>query len=139
MAAEDPLVTLEGDKATMDIPSPLAGKVISVKIAAGDKVSMGSPIVELEVGATGEASVAEPKDEPAPTQEAVVVEEEKKEAPKAATPSVSQEPVSSGSLHASPAVRRMARELDIDLSAVRGTGNKDRISKEDLRSYAVNS
>ncbi len=132
LAVEDPMVTLEGDKATMDIPSPIAGKVISVKISVGAKVSMGSPLVEIEVSDVG--VVAEKK-------ETIVLDskpEKKALGEKAEEKSIipeSRAVVSVEALYASPAVRRLARELEIDLSIISGTGNKDRITKEDLKNY----
>jgi pyruvate dehydrogenase E2 component (dihydrolipoamide acetyltransferase) len=127
LAAEDPLVTLEGDKATMDIPSPVAGQVTAVKISVGAKVSMGSPIIEIEVI---EPSVAARKEEVLGTE---IKREEKTE-----EKSLAQKAplfVLVKNLHASPAVRRLARELEIDLSLIPGSGNKDRITKEDVRNY----
>lgn len=140
LEAESPLVTLEGDKATMDIPSPLAGKVVAVNISVGDKVSMGSPIIELEVAAETAAAeeapaetAAEPTTAEAEKVEAAVVEKTAQSVVEVAEKSA---PASDDSaLHASPAVRRLARELDIDLSQVSGTGNKNRVTKEDLKSF----
>jgi pyruvate dehydrogenase E2 component (dihydrolipoamide acetyltransferase) len=135
LAAEDPLATLEGDKATMDIPSPLAGTVTAVKIKVGDKVSMGSAIVEIDLASAGSADAKAAPQEAAKQEPAV--EEAAKEAPKAVVeqPAVQETAVSPESVYASPAVRRLARELEIDLSAIRGTGNKGRITKEDVRGY----
>jgi pyruvate dehydrogenase E2 component (dihydrolipoamide acetyltransferase) len=131
LSPEDPMVTLEGDKATMDIPSPVAGKVKSVKIAVGDKVSMGSAIIEVETNAKSEGNSKEPVKHHEPVAAA---DEIKSPEPKVAPETVS-DPTKSTVLYASPAVRRLARELDIDVSGVRGTGNKNRITKEDLRDY----
>lgn len=132
VAVEDPMVTLEGDKATMDIPSPVAGKVTTVKIKVGDKVSMGGPIIEVELS-DGVSEAAETQ-EPVEKEEVAPAVEEKTVAPIAEAPKAPA-PAAPTSLHTSPAVRRMARELELDLSAVQGTGNKGRITKADLRSY----
>lgn len=139
LALEDPLVTLEGDKATMDIPSPLAGQVKAVKIAVGDKVSMGSPIIEIET-ATTKAAVQDSIQVISVVAEPVAAEIAKPLAEKPVLEPVGAAAVVATSnksdvLYASPAVRRLARELDIDLSGVSGTANKGRISKEDLRAY----
>ncbi len=115
---DDTLMTLESDKASMDIPSPHAGVVKSLKVKVGDKVSTGSLILSLE--AEGEAAIKEkPVEKPETIQAA---------SSKAAIFSPSQEVV-----HASPGVRRLARELDVDISKVTGTGPKDRIMKEDVQ------
>lgn len=123
---EDSLIVLEGDKATMEIPSPETGVIESIAVKTGDKVSQGHVILTLKVGA-GEA---------APSKE---TSEKPKEAPaqKEATPALTSNASTSGSVgfHASPMIRRMARELDIDLSKVCGTAEKGRISKQDLQDF----
>ncbi len=135
--AEDPLVTLESDKATMDVPAPAAGSVVDVLVKVGDQVSEGAPILLLTPG--DGALVAPPslveQQEPAPAATAP--------APTVAAPAPGPVPapaaagVVAGTLgtHAGPSVRRMAREFDIDLGAVTGTGQKGRITKGDLLSY----
>lgn len=122
---EDTLVTLEGEKATMEIPSPYAGKIQSLRVKIGDKVSMGTPILTMEVEeeAPGKSEVA-PEVEPTPPKEA---------APSAPLPK-QLEPVPSG-IHAGPAVRGLAKELGVDLNALKGTGQKGRITKEDLHAH----
>ena len=131
--AEDAgLVTLETDKATMDVPSPKAGVVKSVELKEGDKVSEGTLVITLEVA--GEAPAA-----PAPVVKAP--EAPKAPAKKAPQPPVphhpsAKAPVASGkTVHASPAVRRLAREFGVDLTQVTGTGRKGRIVKEDVQAY----
>src|SRR5580658_2168327 len=118
VSAEDPLVTLESDKATMDIPSPAAGTVREVQVKVGDLVSRGSAILLLEGGGTDveppQATV------PVPARGAPVTAVE-------AGPADGFE-----GAHAGPGVRRLARELDLDLSALAGTGPKGRITKEDV-------
>ena len=129
------LITLEGDKATMDIPSPYSGTVKEIKIKLGDKLSQGSVILTMETTATEDASEdtssnATPKPVAVSEQPAARVEEQPKPQP---TP---EELVSSTEIIAAgPAVRRMARELGISLSLVKGSGRKTRITKEDLQTY----
>src|SRR5204863_6943721 len=123
VAQGDPLVTRESDKATMDVPAPADGVVQELRVNVGDTVSEGSPIltlaVEVEAAAplAAEASAAPAPAPPAPEPAPAV----------AATPSGNGAP----DVYASPAVRRQARELGIDLRIVRGTGRKGRITKED--------
>ena len=138
--AEQGLVTLESDKATMDVPSPSAGKVASLKVSVGDKVSEGSLLLELEVEGEGsEGASAEEKDE-APKGEASEASEADSEAPsEPETPSSDTQRGGSGggegggTVYAGPGVRRMARELGVDLSGVKGSGRKGRILKEDVK------
>ena len=125
---ESPIATLEGDKATMDVPSPKAGVVKSILIAVGDKLSEGDDLLVLDAEGTGDA--------PAKEKEAVSAALTPSAASPATAPVVStQPPVSSGDVYAGPAVRRVARELDIDLSKVKGTGNKGRVTKDDLKRH----
>ena len=130
VAAEDPLIELESDKATMEVPSPAAGKVIEIKVAEGDKVSEGTLIMVLE----GAGAADTPKDAP------------KADAPKAApaaAPAQASAPAAPapvtdsgfGKAHASPSVRAFARSLDIDLTKVNGTGRKGRILREDVAKF----
>lgn len=137
--AEDPLLTLESDKATMDVPAPSAGTVTEVLVKVGDQVSQGTPILFL---APGEGAVAAPpslveQQEPTPTVAAATAAAV--DAPVAAPPAVTAPPatgvVAPPGAHAGPAVRRMARELEIDLAAVTPTGPKGRITKDDLLSF----
>lgn len=134
--AEDGLITLETDKASMDVPSPQAGTIKSVHINVGDKVSQGSLVVHLEVAgsapveATPVSASAPAAAAPAPVAPAP--------APKA--PPVPHHPSAAtikptGKVHASPSVRRLAREFGVDLTQVNGSGNKGRIIKEDVQSY----
>jgi len=147
VAAEDPLVVLESDKATMEVPSPSAGKVASIEVSVGDKVKEGSHIVSLEVsggnGATPEAEtapqgvVAEDQAAAASTDVKAAIQEEEQAAPAPApaahTPASPQAGGGEAPAYASPAVRRLARELGVDLSAIRGSGRKGRITKEDVQ------
>jgi len=141
VAEEDALVELESDKATMEVPSPSAGKVVELAVKEGDKVSEGSLILKLEAG---EASA--PVEPPSPKG----VQEAEPAAPSAAAPAPAAPAAapapSAGNLapvdeagfakaHASPSVRAFARDLGVDLSKVAGTGRKGRILREDVTAY----
>ncbi|MCZ6805216.1 MAG: dihydrolipoyllysine-residue acetyltransferase [Proteobacteria bacterium] len=142
---EDTLLTLESDKATMDIPSPQAGEIKQIKVNIGDKIAKGTPIVGL---LTTDAPVTEQREEPAKTESNAI---EEKKAPPVETKS-EQAPVPrpapktpassqlvgqsrSAKAHASPSIRRFTRELGIDLGLVYGTGPKGRILKEDVKAF----
>ena len=130
---EEGLITLETDKAAMDVPSPSAGVVKTIKVKTGDKVSQGSVILDLETRAS-EAAPAD-KASPAPEQTAPVAEK-----PQAASSTAQQEVVATvtnrgGEIYAGPAVRKLARELGVDLAKVAGSGFKSRILKEDVEAY----
>ena len=134
---EDGLITLETDKATMDVPSTHAGTIKEVFIKAGDKVKQGTLVVKLETSG-GEAPAPAPASEKPAEKPA---EGPKKEAPKQEA-SASRSPVppapeakSTGKAHASPSVRRVAREFGVDLTLVSGSGPKNRILKEDVQAY----
>ncbi len=153
---EDPLITLESDKATMDVPAPLAGQVVEIPVKIGDQVSTGSLIMTIAPGA---GAVTVP-----PT----LVEQQEPDVTEAATPGPPGPPVPAparapvappatgpapvpvqageapgapgpardfGGVHAGPSVRRTARELGVDLTAVTGSGPKGRITKDDLLGY----
>ena len=138
---EDPLITLESDKATMDIPSPAAGTVRELRVKVGDLVSRGSPILLLDTAGT---DVEPPPldDQQEPPEEAPVASVAPAApvipvAPAAAGgPPVTAEaagpPADFDGVHAGPGVRRLARELGLDLGALSGTGPKGRITKEDV-------
>ena len=130
----DSIIVLETDKASMEIPAPKSGTVKSVSIKVGDKVSEGHLVLELEVEGGSEAAapaaVAE-KSAPAPAEAPKT--NTAKAAPAADQSAVLSEP--SKKVHAGPAVRMLARELGVDLSLVRPTGPRGRITKEDLHAY----
>ncbi|WP_416192641.1 dihydrolipoyllysine-residue acetyltransferase [Neisseria sp. CCUG12390] len=145
VAEDDTLITLETDKATMDVPSTAAGVVKSVFIKVGDKVSEGSAIIEVEVAG---GTVATPA--PAPAAEAPKAAEAApapaQEAPKAAAPAASSAPVAAfgstpvdeaafAKAHAGPSARKLARELGVDLGQVKGTGLKGRIVGDDIKAF----
>ena len=133
--AEDPLVTLESDKATMDIPAPVAGSVAEVLVKVGDEVSEGSPILLL---IPGDGAVSTPpslveQQEPAPASAPAAAPAPAPSAP-AAAPAAGGVDTPAG-IHAGPSVRRTARELGVDLAAVTPTGPKGRITKDDLLGF----
>jgi pyruvate dehydrogenase E2 component (dihydrolipoamide acetyltransferase) len=132
VAVEDPLVTLESDKATMDVPAPAAGTVRAIHVSVGDNVAEGALLLDLEPAA-GEASptpaaastdAAPPEPAAAPASEAT---------PVAAPPSNAHAANGTGHVYASPSVRRIAREVGVDLSTVTGSGRKGRIIPDDVR------
>jgi pyruvate dehydrogenase E2 component (dihydrolipoamide acetyltransferase) len=148
--AEDSLITLESDKATMEVPAPFAGVVKEMKIKPGDKVSEGAPILSLEVsdGAPVPATAAPQKPAapaPAPTTAAQTAAPAAKPAPATAAMPLPQPAVGPideagfSKAHASPSVRRFARELGVDLARVKGSGPKERIVKEDIANFVKNA
>ncbi|UXI01661.1 pyruvate dehydrogenase complex dihydrolipoyllysine-residue acetyltransferase [Photobacterium sp. TY1-4] len=127
---EQSLITVEGDKASMEVPAPFAGKVKEIKVAAGDKVSTGSLIMVFEVA--GAAPAAAPvAAAPAPAAAASAP------AAPAAAPAASTGDFQENNeyAHASPVVRRLAREFGVNLAKVKGTGRKNRILKEDVQNF----
>jgi pyruvate dehydrogenase E2 component (dihydrolipoamide acetyltransferase) len=160
--AEDSLITLESEKATLEVPSPVAGVVKRLLVKVGDKVSQGRPIAVVVEEASASAPDSAPKEpsaqSPRETPSAPKDKEVAKPAPAAAAPAaprkeepkaktelprsfalapedLDEEPARGPRPHASPSVRRLARELGVDLSLVPPSGPKARIVKEDLQSY----
>ncbi len=129
VALEDPIVELESDKATMEVPSSAAGVVKEIKVAEGDKVSMGSLILILE-GESASAAPAETKAPEAAPAAAPATAPAAAPAPAPAAAAVTD--AGFGKAHASPSVRAFARNLEIDLAKVNGTGRKGRILREDI-------
>ena len=136
VSEEQSLLSVEGDKASMEVPAPFAGKVKEIKINVGDKVSTGSLIMLFETaGGTADAPAAEA---PASEKKSEAKAEPKAEAaPAAAAPSASSDGFveNSAYAHASPVIRRLAREFGINLAKVNGTGRKGRVVKEDVQNY----
>ncbi|OEF24632.1 pyruvate dehydrogenase complex dihydrolipoyllysine-residue acetyltransferase [Vibrio rumoiensis] len=134
---EQSLITVEGDKASMEVPAPFAGTVKEIKIVAGDKVTTGSLIMVFDVVSSQDNSGAAP----APVAQAAAPQTSAAPAPKAAAPA-SQAPAANNDFqenneyaHASPVVRRLAREFGVNLAKVKGTGRKSRILKEDVQDF----
>jgi pyruvate dehydrogenase E2 component (dihydrolipoamide acetyltransferase) len=136
VAPEDPLVTLESDKATMDVPAPVAGVVQEVLVSLGDKVTEGTPLltVTTDAPAVDEAAPAEPA---APGSVGGAIEAEAESAPKPEPPASAPPSADGAPPYASPSVRRLARERGIELSTIQGSGRKGRITKEDLDAPAA--
>jgi len=167
VAVDDPLVTLESDKATMDVPAPAAGVVKELKVKLGDNVSQGSLLLTLEresggggadAGVAGDAGAAAgsngagapegtadsagaavpppapPDDAPAAAESAPPPPASAAGTPTAPAGDAEAAPAANGPVYASPSVRRVARELGVDLATVAGTGRKGRITKADVES-----
>ena len=148
--AEDPLITLESDKATMDVPAPFGGIVRQVTVKVGDKVAQGAVIALVDAESATVASTPEqpisaqtPDPDPIATDSTdsqttqTVAEQAAHRSPPSLPPPVER---SGGALpHASPAARRFARELGADLRTVRGSGPKGRILKQDIQDYVKNA
>ncbi|EJL6290407.1 pyruvate dehydrogenase complex dihydrolipoyllysine-residue acetyltransferase [Vibrio cholerae] len=130
ISEEQSLITVEGDKASMEVPAPFAGTLKEIKVAAGDKVKTGSLIMVFEVAGTAPVAApvqAAPAPAAAPAQAAT---------PAAAAPATSGEFQENHEYsHASPVVRRLAREFGVNLAKVKGSGRKNRILKEDVQNY----
>src|SRR6185312_7346668 len=142
---EDPLITLESDKAAMEVPAPEAGKVTAILVAIGDKVSEGSAILSLDVAGTQEAekppaeTETKPEAKPAVVQAAPEMPSDVRVEPVTSSEPVPSAPQDFDGVHAGPSVRRTARELDVDLTKVSGTGDKGRITRDDLRHFIAES
>ncbi|MBY5936627.1 dihydrolipoyllysine-residue acetyltransferase [Marinobacter nauticus] len=139
VSEEDPLVTVESDKATMEIPSPYAGKIGKILVKEGDKLSEGSDLLEMTIEDDGDD-----EDQSADSGDSAQADsqESKPEKPQGKQESEPQpqgstyEPPSPGTkVHAGPAVRKLARELGADLTRVKGSGPKGRIVKDDVHAY----
>ncbi|ELF6471396.1 pyruvate dehydrogenase complex dihydrolipoyllysine-residue acetyltransferase [Vibrio vulnificus] len=125
---EQSLITVEGDKASMEVPAPFAGTVKEIKVAAGDKVSTGSLIMVFEVAGAAPAPAA-------PAQAQAAAPAAAPAAKPAAAPAATEFEENNDYAHASPVVRRLAREFGVNLAKVKGSGRKSRILKEDVQAY----
>jgi pyruvate dehydrogenase E2 component (dihydrolipoamide acetyltransferase) len=149
VAVDDPLLTLESDKATMDVPAPFAGVVRQLHVKIGDRVSQGTRLVDIESSSDGAVSAKAaaiapegvPNEAGAPDSvaSALVAEPPAPAVPEAPAPAMAEAPAvpesppdGAGPIYASPSVRRLGRELDVDLSQVHGSGRKGRITREDV-------
>ena len=135
--AEASLITLESDKAAMEVPSPKSGRVKTVHVKPGDRVSQGTPILLLEVAgavATTPPAPAVASSAPAPVAAAVTGRP-------SAVAAVAAPPAADAKVppHASPAIRKFARELGVDLARVSGSGPKSRITREDIQGFVKRS
>jgi pyruvate dehydrogenase E2 component (dihydrolipoamide acetyltransferase) len=151
VSAEQALISLETDKATIDVPAPFDGVVKEVKVKVGDKVSEGSLIVTIEAGGaaaatTPAAAPAQAATPAAPAATTSVAQTANPSQPplvrggaEMASPSLDKGRAGEGLAHASPSIRRFARELGVDLSKVRGSGEKGRVTKDDVQTFVKQS
>ncbi|UDN35001.1 pyruvate dehydrogenase complex dihydrolipoyllysine-residue acetyltransferase [Proteus sp. NMG38-2] len=131
ISEEQSLITVEGDKASMEVPAPFAGVVKEIKIAVGDKVKTGSLIMTFEVAGAAPVAQAAPA-APAPASSAPAAPAKAQ----ATAPAAKEEFVENDAyVHATPVIRRLAREFGVNLAKVKGTGRKGRILREDVQSY----
>ena len=130
--ADQDILGVEGDKASMDVPAPFAGTVVEVKVAVGDKVSEGTLIYVVSTASAAPASVV--TEAPKAVAPAPVAAVEAKAPPVPHHPATHAQS-KGGAIHASPSVRRLSREFGVDLTQVSGTGRKNRILKEDVQAF----
>ncbi len=139
VTAEQSLITVEGDKASMEVPAPFAGTVKEIKIATGDKVKTGSLIMTFEVAGAAPAPTAAPASAPtaAPASAPVAAPAAAPvaSAPAKAADSKNEFVENDAYIHATPVIRRLAREFGVNLAKVKGTGRKGRILREDVQAY----
>lgn len=132
ISEEQSLITVEGDKASMEVPAPFAGVVKEIKIAVGDKVKTGSLIMMFEVAGAAPVAQATAATAPAPASSAPAAPAKAQ----ATAPAAKEEFVENDAyVHATPVIRRLAREFGVNLAKVKGTGRKGRILREDVQSY----
>ncbi|MGG8291591.1 pyruvate dehydrogenase complex dihydrolipoyllysine-residue acetyltransferase [Klebsiella sp. 141130] len=135
VAAEQSLITVEGDKASMEVPAPFAGTVKEIKISTGDKVSTGSLIMVFEVEGAAPAAAPAQAAAPAPAPAAAPAPAQKAAAPAAKAEGKTEFAENEAYVHATPLIRRLAREFGVNLAKVKGTGRKGRILREDVQAY----
>ncbi len=147
ISAEDSLITVESDKASMEIPATSGGVITKIDVKVGDKINMGDVLLHVKVGAAGVATAAteakvecapavQAKPTPAPAPALALAPTETIATPASAPPAAAIAVPAIGQLpHASPSVRKFARELGVDLMRVTGTGPKGRISQEDVQGF----
>ena len=141
LEADQPLLTLESDKAAMEVPSPQAGEVLEILVKVGDKVKTGAEVLKLSAAAGGD--VAPAQEAPATSSEASGKAAGDSRPMPASEPSRSDQPaaqnipvsVESTKVYAGPAVRKLARELGVDLALVQGSGARSRVVKEDIHAF----
>ena len=137
VSEEDPIIVLESDKAAMEIPASLGGKVLSIQVSIGDKVSAGSPFLEIESNEDDQSIDAQKlSTDSAISLEVAETASKIAETIKQSDPvALSQDSSNSNSVYAGPAVRKLAREFGVQLSLVVPSGPKSRIQKEDLHAF----
>ncbi|MGB1402156.1 MAG: 2-oxo acid dehydrogenase subunit E2, partial [Pseudohongiellaceae bacterium] len=139
LEADQPLLTLESDKAAMEVPSPQAGEVLEILVKVGDKVKTGAEVLKLSADAGGDV-VAPAQEAPAASTEAsgtAADDSRPMPASEPSQPAPQNIPVSveSTKVYAGPAVRKLARELGVDLALVQGSGARSRVVKEDIHAF----
>ncbi len=135
VGAEQSLITVEGDKASMEVPAPFAGTVKEIKISTGDKVSTGSLIMVFEVEGAAPAPAAEKTETAAAAAPAPASQANKNAAAQTTTATKGEFAENDAYVHATPVIRRLAREFGVNLAKVKGTGRKGRILREDIQAY----
>ncbi len=139
VAIDDALITLETDKASMDVPSTVAGTITALHVSVGDQVAEGAAIAEIQTTATAKPSkAAAPPPKPAEAAPVSAPKPPQESAPPPAAPSTKPSAINEAGFskaHASPSVRKLARELGVDLVRVKGTGHKGRIIADDLKRW----
>ncbi|EOY5417704.1 pyruvate dehydrogenase complex dihydrolipoyllysine-residue acetyltransferase [Cronobacter turicensis] len=135
VTAEQSLITVEGDKASMEVPAPFAGTVKELKVNVGDKVSTGSLIMVFEVEGAAPAAAPAAKQEAAAPAPAPAAKADKPAAAPAKAEGNSEFAENDAYVHATPLIRRLAREFGVNLAKVKGTGRKGRILREDVQAY----
>ncbi|MGH2870664.1 MAG: dihydrolipoyllysine-residue acetyltransferase [Solirubrobacteraceae bacterium] len=135
VAVEDPLVTLESDKATMDVPAPVAGVVKTVSVKIGDRVSQGAPLMTIESANGSDPAAVAGQDPPSadPPPEAPPAAAEPSPARTSEAPPLIAPGNGGGPIYASPSARRLARELGVQMTGLSGSGRKGRITKDDVQ------
>lgn len=132
ISADDTVLVLESDKATLDVPAEASGRVVEILLQLGDVVSMGAPMLRIEASAGAEAPAPVPAPAPEPVPAAPPAAAPVPAAPQPTIPAAS---APTGQSHASPSVRKLARELGVPLAEVSGTGRKGRITHDDLHGF----
>jgi len=140
VAVDDPLVTLETDKAAMDVPAVVAGKIEAVLLKVGDTVSVGSPIAVIDAIASAAEPVGEVAAVPAPAKSPPAPKPAEAPAPPAGPPAAAAtlpaiDEAGFSTAHASPSVRKLARELGVNLAQVKGSGLKNRVLHDDIKAF----
>lgn len=133
ISADDTVLVLESDKATLDVPAEASGRVVEILLKMGDVVSRGAPMLRIESSAGAEAPAPAP--EPVPTTAPVTQAAPAAPTPAAPQPAMPAPSAPTGHSHASPSVRKLARELGVPLAEVSGTGRKGRIIHDDLHGF----
>ena len=133
ITAEDTILVLESDKASMEIPAEVNGTVTEIAVAAGDEVKTGQILIKIEISDSTDAMVEEPV--LSEETEQIIISPQKEKPPEVTLYPVREDTSSTEKVFASPGVRRLARELGINLQIIKGSGPKRRVTKDDLNGY----